>query len=143
MFRPILADLKGLLITVLLPTYVPHQHDAGVHLSAAVDDRSQWGYLVDIGYTPQCSGADACRLGSVTGGAEIDTPTIFDYPRAHHVRLHNGKQALYFPFTCGASCGDSVLAFQVDGIVYTVSVKGGSLQEVLAMANSVTAAGTP
>jgi len=142
-FRPILTNLKGLLITVLLQTYLPHQHDAGVHLSATVDDLSRFGYLVDIGYTPHCDGVDACRLGSITGGAELNAPTVFDYPRAHHVRLHSGKQALYFPFTCGASCGDSVLAFQMDGIVYTVTVHGGSLAEVLNMANSVTVAGTP
>lgn len=143
LFRPLLAHLHGLLIPVLLPTLVPHQHDAGVHLYAAVDDKTQWGYLVDIGYTPQCGGAGACRFGSVTGGAEIDSPTIFDYPRAQHVHLQNGAQALFFPYTCGASCGDSVLAFQVEGFVYTVTIKAGSLRDVLTMANSVTTAVTP
>jgi len=76
-------------------------------------------------------------LGSVTGGPEIDSPTIFEYPRGRHERLHNGALALFFPSACGASCSDSVLVFEVDGVVYTVSIKAGSLQEVLAMANSV------
>ena len=79
----------------------------------------------------------------MTGGAEVDTPTIFDYPRGRHVRLRNGALALFFPYTCGASCGDSVLVLQVDSIVYTVSIKAGSLQDVLAMANSVTPAIAP
>ena len=56
------------------------------------------------------------------------------------MRLHNGAQAFYFPFKCGASCGDSVLVFQVAGTVYTVTIKGGSLRDVMAMANSVTVA---
>jgi hypothetical protein len=142
-FRPVLTKLKGLEIPVLLPTYIPRQHEKGLTVYASVDDRSHFGYLVDLGYTPDCAGATACRLGSVTGGAEIDTPTVFDYPRGRHVQLRNGAQALFFPYSCGASCGDSVLAFRVDGLVYTVSIKAGSQQEVLAMANSIVTAATP
>jgi hypothetical protein len=142
-FRPILAQLKGLEVTVLLPTFIPHQHEKGLHLYAEVDDKGRYSYFVDLGYAPNCGGATVCRFGSVTGGAEVDTPTIFDYPRGRHVHLRNGALALFFPYTCGASCGDSVLVFQVDGIVYTVSIKAGSLQDVLAMANSVAPAITP
>jgi len=39
--------------------------------------------------------------------------------------------ALYYSYTCGASCGDSVLVFQREGIVYTVSLKAGALGDVL------------
>jgi hypothetical protein len=46
--------------------------------------------------------------------------------------------ALYFPFRCGASCGDSVLVFQKEGFGYTVTLKAGSLNDLLAMANSAT-----
>jgi hypothetical protein len=143
LFQPLLPQLHGLLIPVVLPTTVPRQHAAGTQLSATVDDRTTWGYLVDIGYTPHCGGANACRYGSVTGGAEIDTPTIFDYPRARHVRLKNGALALYFPYRCGASCGDSVLVFQEEGFVYTVSLKAGSLRDILTMANSASVAIAP
>ncbi len=135
-FRPLLPQLKGVTVPVLLPTYIPLQNAGNGRLYATVDDRGTYSYLIDIGFTPDCRGATACRLGEVTGGPEVDTPTIFDYPRGRHVRLRNGALALYYPYTCGAGCGDSVLVFQVDGTVYTASLKAGSLSEVLAMANS-------
>ena len=108
-----------------------------------MDDLGRYAYLIDMGYAPDCRGGGACRLGTVTGGPEVDTPTIFDYPHGQHVRLRNGGLALYFPYTCGASCGDSVLVFKVDGVVYTVSVKAGTLAEVQSMAESFAPAIAP
>ena len=136
-FRPLLPQLRGLTIPVLLPAYLPFHASAGLRIYATVDDRTPYAYLINIGYTAGCHGATACRFGEVTGGPEIDTPTIFDYPRGHQVHLRTGALALYYPYTCGASCGDSVLVFQASGVVYTVSLKAGSLHAVLAMANSV------
>ncbi len=142
-FRPILPRLKGLAIPVLLPTMIPRQNQGGLHLYATVDDHGQFSYLINLGFAPDCHGATACRFGEVTGGPEVDTPTIFDYPRGRQLHLHNGALALYYPFTCGASCGDSVLVFQVDGVVYTVSLKAGSQHDVLSMANSFALAIAP
>lgn len=137
-FRPLLPRLmSGIDIPVLLPRTLPAAVSPRPHLYATLDDRGAFAYDVNIGYTPDCHGMGACRYGEVTGGPELNTPTIFDYPRAHHVRLHNGALGLYFPYTCGASCGDSALVFQDEGIVYMVSIKAGSLPAVLAMANSV------
>lgn len=137
-FRPLLSRLvSGIDIPVLLPRTLPTNLSPRPHLYATLDDRNAFAYDVNIGYTPDCHGMGACRYGEVTGGPELNTPTIFDYPRARHVRLHNGALGLYFPYTCGASCGDSALVFQNDGIVYMVSIKAGSLRAVLAMANSV------
>jgi len=136
-FRPILPRLKGVSVPVLLPTYIPRQDPKGLRLYATVDDRGLYSYLINIGFAPDCHGATACRLGEVTGGPEVDTPTIFDYPQGRHVRLRGGALALYYPYTCGASCGDSVLVFQREGVVYTVSLKAGALGDVLSMANSV------
>ncbi len=137
-FRPLLPRLKGVTIPVLLPTYLPRQNPAGgLHLSATLDDRGPRSYLINIGFDPACHGATACRFGTVTGGPESDTPTAFDDPRKHQVRLRNGTQALYYPYACGASCGDSTLVFQTAGVTYTVGLKAGSLNDVLAMVNSV------
>ena len=142
-FRPILPRLKGVTIPVLLPTYIPRQDPKGPRLYATVDDHGLYSYLIDIGFTPDCHGGGACRFGEVTGGPEIDTPTIFDYPRGRHVRLRGGALALYYPYTCGASCGDSVLVFQREGVVYTVSLKAAALGDVLSMANSVAPVAVP
>lgn len=136
LFRPLLAKLTGLAVPVLLPTRIARQTAKGLPLYASVDDKGRYSYLIDLGYTSDCHGGGACRLGTVTGGPEVDTPTVFDYPNGHHVRLRNGSLALYFPYTCGASCGDSVLVFEVQGVVYTVGVKAGTLAEVQSMAES-------
>ena len=142
-FRPILPRLKSVTIPVLLPTYLPRQNPKGLRLYATVDDQGLYSYLINIGFTPDCHGGGACRFGEVTGGPEVDTPTIFDYPRGRHVQLRGGALALYYPYTCGASCGDSVLVFQREGVVYTVSLKAGALSDVLSMANSVAPAIAP
>lgn len=140
-FRPVLPRLKKVIIPVLLPTILPGQPQATgtLRLYAEVSDLTSFSYRVALGFAPGCQGGAACRFGEVTGGAVSDTPTIFDYPRGRHVRLRGGALALFFPYSRGASCGDSVLVFQVQGIVYTVSRKAGSLPDVLAMANSVAA----
>ncbi len=142
-FQPILPRLKGVTIPVLLPTYITRQDLKGLRLYATVDDRGLYSYLINVGFTPDCHGGGACRFGEVTGGPEIDTPTVFDYPRGRHVRLRGGALALYYPYTCGASRGDSVLVFQREGVVYTVSLKAGALGDVLSMANSVAPATAP
>ena len=143
LFRPLLAKLTGIAIPVLLPPHIARQTAKDLPLYASVDDLGRYSYLIDMGYTSDCRGGGACRLGTVTGGPEVDTPTIFDYPRGQHVRLRNGGLALYFPYTCGASCGDSVLVFEIQGVVYTVSVKAGTLAEVRSMADSFVPAIAP
>jgi len=143
LFRLLLAKLTGLAVPVLLPTHIARQAAGGLPIYASVDDQGRYSYLIDLGYTSDCRGGGACRLGTVTGGPEVDTPTIFDYPNGHHVRLRDGALALYFPYTCGASCGDSVLVFEVQGVVYTVSVKAGTLAEVRSMAESFAPALAP
>ncbi len=80
-------------------------------------------------------------MGRDRGRLWPDMPTVFDYPRGRHVRLHNGALALYYPFTCGASCGDSELVFQRDAFVYMVTRKAGSLADLLTIANSVVTVG--
>jgi hypothetical protein len=53
--------------------------------------------------------------------------------------LQGGVKGTFYPFTCGASCGDSVILWHHKGIPYTVSIKAGSRSNVLIMANSAVA----
>ena len=135
LFRPILPQLKGVYIPVVLPTVIPRRTKDRLYVS--VDERSQFSYIIDIGYTATCHGTNYCRFGELDGGPVGETPTIFDYPRGRQMRLRNGAPALYFPYSCGASCGDSVLVFQLQGTIYTITLKTGALKDLLAMANSV------
>lgn len=135
LFRPILPQLRGVYIPVVLPTVIPRRTKDRLYVS--VDERSQFSYIIDIGYTATCHGTNYCRFGELDGGPVGETPTIFDYPRGRQMRLRNGAPALYFPYSCGASCGDSVLVFQLQGMIYTITLKTGALKDLLAMANSV------
>lgn len=137
--NPVFSSIKPLLSKVTIPLRLPSKFPNGkLAIYADVDASSTgtYSYLVNIGYAKHCYGAGACRLAAVTGGPVIDTPTIFDYPHGKHIMLHGGRPALYFPYTCGANCGDSVVVWQDDGVVYTVSLKAGSKKDVTALANS-------
>lgn len=136
---PVFASLKPLLSKVSIPLRLPSAFPNGKLAIYADVDASSTGtfsYLINVGYSKNCFGAGACRLAEVTGGPVIDTPTIFDYPRGRHIMLHGGVTALYFPFTCGANCGDAVVVWQDEGVVYTVGLKAGSQKDVVALANS-------
>lgn len=137
LFTPLLPRLRTLSIPVVLPATIPFKATASSKLYATLDDHTAFSYLINIGYTAACHGTGACRWGEIVGGSEPDMPTVFDYPTGRHVRLHNGALALYYPFRCGASCGDSELVFQRAGFVYMVTRKAGALTALLTMANSV------
>lgn len=137
LFTPLLTRLRTLYIPAVLPATIPFTATTSSKLYATLDDHTAFSYLINIGYTSGCHGTGACRWGEVVGGFGPDMPTVFDYPKGRHVRLHNGSLALFYPFRCGASCGDSELVFQRAGFVYMVTRKAGSLPDLLIMANSV------
>ncbi len=137
LFAPLLPRLRTLDIPVVLPATIPFTATKGTKLYATLDDHTAFSYLINIGYTSACHGMGACRWGEIVGGYGPDMPTVFDYPAGRHVRLHNGALALFYPFRCGASCGDSELVFQRAGFVYMVTRKAGALRDLLIMANSV------
>lgn len=137
LFTPLLPRLHTLYIPVVLPATIPFKATKASKLYATLDDHTAFSYLINIGYTSDCHGTGACRWGAIVGGSEPDMPTVFDYPTGRHVRLHNGALALFYPFRCGASCGDSELVFQRAGFVYMVTRKAGALRDLLTMANSV------
>jgi hypothetical protein len=60
-----------------------------------------------------------------------------EYPQGKPITLTGHVKALFFAYRCGASCGDSVIVWEKEGIPYTVSLKAGSLHDTLAMADSV------
>jgi hypothetical protein len=135
-FKPIIPRLARVLIPIALPYWLPRV-TAKSPAYADASDVSSTTYVIDLSYTRDCHGANACRLGSVTGGWTADTPGVLFTPtKGTPVKLHGGVVGVFYPFQCGASCGDSLLMWHKRGIPYTVSVKGGSKQDTVAMANS-------
>ncbi|MGH2387903.1 MAG: hypothetical protein ACRDIE_06820 [Chloroflexota bacterium] len=142
-YAPVKADLQHVLIPVALPTTFPMgDMPNGTRVYAGIEEYSLSAttYIVDLGFTKDCAGGGACRLGEATGGWTGDTPGVLVPARGGvPIALHGGAKGTFYPFTCGAGCGDSVILWHAHGIPYTVSLKAGSRSNVLRMANSAIA----
>jgi hypothetical protein len=141
-FTGILPALKSVEIPVKLPVSFPSNAvGKGGHLYASVQDVSRWSYIVTVDYTKGCGGADACNYAEIDGGPTLNEPSILDYPWGRPVGLAHNVKALYRPFSCGASCGQSAIIFADPStrIVYMVGIHGGSEKDTLALANATLA----
>jgi len=142
-YAPIKARLQNVFIPVALPTTFPLAKlpsSTRIYASIQENSLSATTYIVDLGYTKDCNGGGACGYGEVTGGWTGDTPGVLSPLKGGvPITLQGGVKGTFFPFTCGASCGDSVIFWHFHGIPYTVSLKGGSRRNVLLMANSAIA----
>lgn len=116
-------------IPVLLPRTL--SADAPSKVYAHVDTVRNGAYTVQLDYTADCDGADACTIGTMEGG--VTDPVS----GKKSVTLRNGVLAKFTPYGCGASCGASVLMFQYKGTTYRLGLKAGSLADVLASGNSL------
>jgi hypothetical protein len=118
-------------IPVLIPS-VLHSEDTGrVYESVDVAERGK--YSISFALAPNCKGATACEAGTVTGGI----PPDFSSSRTQQVRLRDGTTATFVPFGCGASCGDSQLAFRRHGVWYVLLLKAATKAEMTRAANSM------
>src|SRR5271165_6239245 len=129
-FAPVLQALQQVVIPVALPTALPAGSvPRGLHVYAtiAADSLSATTYIVNLGFTPDCQGSTACRYGEVTGGWTAETPGVLAPNQGGvPITLQGGVHGTFYPFTCGASCGDSVILWHMHGIPYTVSIKGSA-----------------
>jgi len=66
-FKPIIPQLARVLIPIALPSWLPRV-TAKSPAYADASEVSSTTYVIDLSYTRDCHGANACRLGSVTGG---------------------------------------------------------------------------
>jgi hypothetical protein len=142
-YAPVKAALQRVLIRVALPTtFLRAGLPRSTRIYAGIEQNSLSAttYIVDLGFTKDCAGGGACRLGEATGGWTADTPGVLSSARGGiPIALRSGTKGTFYPFTCGASCGDSIILWHVRGIPYTVSLKAGSRSDVLRMANSAIA----
>ena len=127
-FGPILAALGGTSVPVLLPSSIPEVKEGALFASA---EASKTRYNVEIALAPDCGGAGACRLGSVTGS------TMREQSGGRAVKLRDGTVAYFIESTCGASCGDGTLSWRRGPYWYAVGIKAGSLSSLEAWANAM------
>ncbi|WP_096608096.1 hypothetical protein [Calothrix sp. NIES-2100] len=132
-FRPILAKLKQKSrIRILLPKFVP-ESDGENKVYAIVENATLKKYEILLGFSPDCTGGTACRLGIVTAEAVTrKTPRLTGKP----VTLAKGIRGYFVDATCGANCSDSTLTWRERGVQYTVGIKAGDRASLIKMANS-------
>ncbi|MBS1811648.1 MAG: hypothetical protein JST84_26035 [Acidobacteria bacterium] len=142
-FRPVLIVLKkrsGLRLAI--PKTLPKTYADTDEFYCTVTQLKSKEYEVMIGYTVDCSGGNACRLGSlygkhtrqnrITGKANYP----FEQKGAKPVQLRQGIKGYFVDATCGANCSDSKIFWTVNGWEYMVGLKAGKLSQVKQLANS-------
>ncbi|NJL62321.1 MAG: hypothetical protein HC903_11425 [Methylacidiphilales bacterium] len=132
-FLPILPKLKQTSkFPILLPRIIPGSEGEN-KLYAVIETATPNKYGIILGFTPDCGGGNACRLGDIS--AETITKKT---PRlsGKTVKLANGITAYFIDTKCGANCSDSTLTWQLKRVQYTAGIKAGKLKDLVQMANS-------
>jgi hypothetical protein len=101
-------------------------------------------YEASLDYGTDCQGAGACHYGVITGmrmPAAVAVPVgttnfPFDAGRAEQVSLEKGVTGYFVDATCGANCNDSQVWWVYDGYQYSIGLKAGPRDMVIALANA-------
>jgi hypothetical protein len=132
-----------------VPVILPQKSSAYARvLSSDVDS-----YFIIIGFSKNCGGGNACRIGSIKG-EKINSfiPTLSELKKLSDIRkeglfypsdisqyslLSNGVKGVYLPFSCGANCSDGKIVWESNGFRYTIGIKAANLKSVVSFANEV------
>lgn len=96
-------------------------------------------YYLSLDGTPDCNGATSCRFITLKAQAVGETAlTNLIEEEGRKVTLVDGMTGVYLPSQCGgAGCSDSKLIFDLDGVRYTVGIKGGRANSVIDLGTSM------
>lgn len=132
-FKSILPKLKQKSqIQVLLPNFIP-ESDGTNPIYAIIETATPKKYDILLGFSPDCSGGTACRLGVVSAQAITrKTPRL----TGKRVALAKGITGFFVDFRCGANCSDATLTWRQENVQYTVGLKAGDRASLVKMANS-------
>ena len=157
LFQSVRSSLERGQIPLRLPTYIPNQGALPTEpgytpppVYAVLDETSNdQGYAIILGYTPDCTGGNACRLGTVAGklkpsrSIEEEFAEFRHWSGEHHseepmspVRLSNGISGWFIPWVCGATCSDAQIVWDEYAYRYSVGIKVGDRASLERMANS-------
>jgi len=121
-------------VPAMLPTRLPGWVDTGPF--AIIEQSSRTHYAVDIAAVTDCNGAHVCSFGHVYGSSkplgENDIPG-----GGAVVAIRGGVNLRYVASVNYAYPSDSVLAWQSNGEYYAVTLKGGTLADLLAVFRSM------
>ncbi len=132
-FRSILPKLKQKTqIRVLLPKYVP-ESDGENPLYAILETATKNKYEILLGFSPDCTGGTACRLGIITGEAITKNTR---HLVGKKISLTKDIIGYFEDFKCGANCSDANLTWRQKGVQYTIGLKAGDRATLVKMAKS-------
>lgn len=155
-FQSLQATLERGQVPLRLPTYIPVSSgfptEPGYEappVQAVLDESSNdQGYAVILGYSPDCTGGNACRLGSVTGKLKPSQSIEEEFAEIHQwhghkseepmapVRLSGDIDGWFIPWICGANCSDAQIVWDEYAYRYSVGIKTGERASLERMANS-------
>lgn len=141
-FDPILDDLVARSgVPVRLPADAGLGDDTDIVASLFQADEN--GYLIYLGFGPDCNGGNVCRVSTFSGRRLAEGDTI-DEALGLPVPLPGGIDGRFFDATCGANCGDGSVVWTEDNVHYTVGEKLGPSPAMLELAwNSIDPSATP
>ena len=132
-FQNVLPKLKAKTqIDPVLPNYLP-EYKSDPPLHAILTNASDRSYQIVLGYTPDCTGQNACRLGNI----EATTADSSSLQGEETVTLDNGTKAYFTDAVCNAYCTDSTLTWKQDSVVHTVGIKAGKIETLVKIAESM------
>lgn len=138
-FEPILPQIKQeTQIPILLPDYI-FGSDGATPVYATIETVTPSQYSLILGFTPDCTGGTACRLGTVSGeDLAANSPEL----EGQAVPLDEGITGYFMDAVCGANCSDSTMTWDQNGTRYQMGIKAGKPEDLVKMANSAIASGT-
>lgn len=132
-FETILPKLKqSSKFAILLPKVIPGSEGES-QLYAVLENATANKYSIILGFSPDCGGGNACRLGTMTAQTVTSTTPKL---KGKKVKLANGINAYFEDFGCGANCSDAILTWRQKKVQYSVGLKAGKVKDLLKMANS-------
>ena len=138
-FEPILPEIRQeTQIPILLPDYI-FGSDGATPVYANIKTVTSSQYALLLGFTPDCTGGTACRLGAISGEAvSANSPEL----EGTAVPLDDGITGYFVDAVCGANCSDSTMTWDQNGTRYQMGIKAGKPEDLVKMANSAIASGT-
>src|SRR5437016_6718936 len=98
-FEPIMSSLSTkTTVPLRLPTYLATENESH-SIYAIIESASAKSYEIQVAFTQDCSGGNACHFGIVSGRA---IGAKEDQPKGKIVPLGNGITGYFVDATCGA-----------------------------------------
>ena len=124
-------------VPLKLPTYLAAEEET-YPLNAIIEFAAPKRYELQLAFTPDCTGGNACRYGLVSGQAVGRKAKRM---RGKAVKLARGITGYFIDAECGANCSDSTLSWQEGGYRYTVGIKAANVETLRKVANSAIESG--